>query len=286
VGLIGASIRLNVLLGFYLMALFMMIAVLAGSLYIALFFIVCSEILLTWRPVPKLGPASYVGPTPPSSWQGGIRFFRWFELLRSYWSLAVGAVVFTLFIGFFIIEVSPPTLGTANYAVGAIIAGWLVTRPVWYPVLRKAIGQSLQGVKKQVATNAAAVVVGAEGIDVVQKVSVIGGPARGPWDFHVGFAEIDELRMLSPMEAQTYWQTMEQYDPTLTVRAAMELYRYLKGELPRPSIYQWVSAAAHLLIRGPSVLYLLAFADESGPAAITAWQAWRAAHATPAIPSA
>lgn len=288
VGLVSTSLRLNVLFGFYLMALFMLLAVLVGSLVMALFIIVCSELLLTWRPTPALGPASFVGPTP-AGWQNPIKVMRWFVLVRDYWHLVTGAVIFTVFIGFFLFVIRPPSVGPANYEVGALVAAWLLTRPLWYPVLRKAIGRSLSGVKQDLSKSAAAVVVGADGIDVVQPVHVIGtaDPARqGPWVFHVTYAEIDELRLLSPMEAQTYWQTMQEYDPTLTVRAAMEMYRYLKGELPRPTIYQYLAAGAHLLVRSPSVLYLLAYADETGPAAIAAWQAWRAAHATPVLPAA
>ena len=101
---------------------------------------------------------------------------------------------------------------------------------------------------------------------------------------HVTFAEIDELRMMDAMNAQAYWQTMREYDPTLSTRMASELYQCLMGQLPRPSIYENISDGEHLLIRSPSVLYLIAWADESGPPAIAAWQAWRAAHGTPAAP--
>lgn len=288
VGLIRADLRLNQLFGFYLMALFMLLAFVVGSVYAALFIIVCSELLLTWRPTPALGPESFVGPTP-AGWQNPIKVMRWFVLVRDYWHMVTGAVIFTVFMGFFLVVARPSQLGPGNYEVGAVVAAWLLTRPLWYPVLRKLIGRSLKGVKQDLSRSAAAVVVGADGIDVVQPVHVIGtaDPARqGPWVFHITFAEIDELRMLSPMEAQTYWQTMAGYDPTLDVRAAYEMYRYLKGELPRPTIYQYMAAGAHLLIRSPSVLYLLAYADETGPAAIAAWQAWRAAHASPAMPAA
>jgi hypothetical protein len=157
---------------------------------------------------------------------------------------------------------------------------------VWYRPLRALLDQSLKGVKKEMSKGAASVIIGADGLDIVQPVTTIGGPPREPWDFHVDFAEIDELRMLGAMDAQAYWQTMQTYDPTLIARQAFELYQYLQGKLPRPSIYQNISAGQHLLIRSPSVLYLLAWEDESGPLAIAAWQAWRATHGTPAAPSA
>jgi hypothetical protein len=131
---------------------------------------------------------------------------------------------------------------------------------------------------------ATSVLIGADGLDIVQNGISIGGPRRGPRAFHVTFAEIDELRMMDAMNAQAYWQTMKEYDPTLSTRMASELYQCLKGQLPRPSIYENISDGEHLLIRSPSVLYLIAWADESGPPAIAAWQAWRAAHGTPVAP--
>jgi hypothetical protein len=286
VGLIRTGQRLTTLFGFYVFALFMVIAFLTGSLTVALFMIVVAEtVIYFWRPAPALGPASYSGPTP-AGWQTPIRLMRGYELVSGCWSLAAGAVLVTVIFGAIFIGGSPWALGRASYTVGVIVAGWLLTRPLWYRPLRALLDQSLKGVKKEMSKGAASVLIGADGLDIVQHVTTIGGPPRGPWNFHINFAEIDELRMLDAMDAQAYWQTMQTYDPTLSARQAFELYQYLQGKLPRPSIYQNISAGQHLLIRSPSVLYLLAWEDESGPLAIAAWQAWRATHGTPATPSA
>lgn len=174
-------------------------------------------------------------------------------------------MIATVIFGAIFIGGSPWALGRANYTVGAVVALWLLTRPVWYRPLRALLDQSLKGVKKEMSKSAASVLVGADGLDIVQHVTTIGGPPRGLWDFHVTFAEVDELRMLDAMNAQAYWQTMQAYDPTLIARQAFEMYQYLQGKLPRPSIYENISAGEHLLIRSPSVLYLLGYADETGP---------------------
>ena len=286
VGLIRTGQRLTTLLGFYLFALFMIMAFLAGSLAAALFIIVCAEsVVYFWRPAPTLGAASYRGPMP-AGWQTPIRLMMGYELVSGCWSAAVAALIATVLFGVIFIGGSPWKLQPANFLVGAIVAGWLVTRPLWYRPLRALLDQSLKGVKKEVSKGAASVLVGADGLDIVQNVTQIGGPPHGPWDFQVTFAEIDELRMMDAMNAQAYWQTMQEYDPTLGARMAYELYQYLKGQLQRPSIYENISAGEHLLIRSPNVLYLIAWADESGPPAIAAWQAWRAVHGTPVSPSA
>lgn len=283
-GLLRTGQRLITLVAFYVFALFMVIAFLAGSLAVALFVIVFAETAVyLWRPAPALGSASYIDPTP-AGWRTPIRLLRGYELVSSCWNAAIIAVIASVIFGAVFIGGSPWKLGRDNYLVGAVVALWLLTRPLWYKPLRALLDQSLKRVEKGMPKSAASVLVGSDGLDVVQNITTIGGPPRGPWDFHVTFAEIDEVRTMDAMNAQAYWRTMQEYDPTLSVRAANELYQYLKGQLQRPSIYENISAGEHLLIRSPSVLYLIASADESGPAAIAAWQAWRAAHGTPAAP--
>ena len=284
VGLIKTGVRLMTLVGFYVFALFMIMAFLAGSLAAALFIIVCAEsVVFFWRPAPALGLASYSAPMP-AGWQTPIRLLRGYELVSGCWSAAVISVIATVLFGAVFIGGSPWKLGQANYVVGAVVALWLLTRALWYRPLRALLDQSLKGVKKEMSKGAASVLVGADGLDIVQNVSTIGGPPRGPWDFHVTFAEIDELRMMDAMDAEAYWQTMQTYEPTLIARQAYELYEYLQGKLARPSIYANINVGKHLLIRSPSMLYLVASADESGSPAIAAWQAWRAVHGTPAAP--
>jgi hypothetical protein len=221
----------------------------------------------------------------PAGWQTQIRLLRGYELVSGCSSAVAVSLIATVLFGAVFIGGSPWKLGQANYVVGAVVALWLLTRPLWYRPLRALVDQLLKGVKKEMSKGATSVLVGADGLDIVRNVIRIGGPPRRPWDFHVTFAEIDELRMMDAMNAQAYWRTMQKYDPTLSARMASELYQCVKGELPRPSIYENISDGEHLLIRSPSVLYLIAWADESGPPAIAAWQAWRAAHGTPAAPA-
>jgi hypothetical protein len=227
VGLIRTGVRLMTLIGFYVFVLFMILAFLAGSLEVALFIIVCAEaVVFFWRPAPALGPTSYIDPTP-AAWRTPIRLLRGYELVSGCWSAAVISVIATVLFGAVFIGGSPWKLGQANYVVGAVVALWLLTRPLWYRPLRTLLDRLLKGVKKEMSKGAASVLVGPDGLDIVQNISSIGGPPRGPWDFHVTFAEIDELRMMDAMNAQAYWRTMQEYDPSLVARMANELYQYL-----------------------------------------------------------
>lgn len=86
-GFIRTGVRLMTLIAFYVFALFMVIAFLAGSLAVALFIIVCAEAaVFFWRPAPALEPASYIDPTP-AGWQTPIRLLGG----GTSWSAVAGA---------------------------------------------------------------------------------------------------------------------------------------------------------------------------------------------------
>ena len=276
-GLISAERRGNVLLGFYVIGAFMLITVFAGSVVGLPFLIVMAEFLFAfWRPTPKLGPASYNAPTP-AGLETAVGLARGYQLLIGCWSLAVGFVVVTALYGFALIVIRPKSFGTSNWVVVFVIAAWLISRWVWAPPLYRAVGNSFKGVGKELAGGGPAVRIGADAFDIDFKVQQVGGgsPAR-PWVFHFLFAELDEVRMLDSNDAQAYWQSMAQYDVTVGARAAWELFQFAQGKLPRPTIYQQLGMGDHLLLRGPTLLYLFGVFDGSGPAAVAAWQQWRA----------
>jgi hypothetical protein len=278
-GLISAERRMNLVFGFYVIALFLLVDVFAGSVAGLLLLVVMAEILFTlWRPTPKLGPTSYQPPMP-AGWEMPVRLLRGYELVSGCWSLVVGFVVVTAFFGFVLFVMRPKSFGTGNWVVLAVIAIWLITRWVWAPPLYRAIARQIKGVGKELAQGGPTVTIGADGFDIDFKVQRIGGGApRRPWVFHLAFAELDEVRTLDSNDAQAYWQSMEQYDPTLLARAAYELYRTAQGQIARPSIYQQLGVGNHLLMRGPTVLYLFGVFDETGPAVVAAWQQWRTVH--------
>lgn len=285
--LIGAGRRLTLWVGYYLIALFAIVAFLTGSVAAALFLIVISEILLLfWRPTPSLETGSYNDPTP-AGWQAAIRVMRWYELLKGCWSAAAVAVVSTVVIGIIIVSIATHNrpIGAANYAVLVLFGAWLLTRQRWSPPLMRTIRKSMQGVQKELSRGSPLVRVGTDGIDIDLHMTTIGSaPKRSGSVFSVGFAELSEVRTLGPNEAQAYWQSMQQYDPTVTARAGWELYKFVAGKVARPYIFEQLAFGTHLLVRGPTVLYLIGNSDESGPAAVAAWQAWQARQAALAVP--
>jgi len=279
VRLIRAENRVQRWFLYYVLAFFGVVAALTGAAAVALFVIAVGELIMSlWRPMPKLAAPSYTAPGASSSWGTPIRVLRLYLLIREFGSLAWGFVLLTAFLGVFVVLLHPTSLGASNLVVIGMFVLYFGTRPLWYAPARRLLGRMFKGVKTDLARGGPQVRLVGDGIDVIQPVIVLNGP-RGNWLWHVAFAEIDEMRTLWALDAQAYWGSMTAYDPSLGLRAAYELNQYLLGKTPRPTIYQYLAAGLHLLVRGPSVLYLLAYADQTGPAAISAWEQWRAAQA-------
>jgi hypothetical protein len=278
---VGLERRLSLAFGFYVVALFSIVGILAGSVVVALFMIVVGEMLFSfWRPTPRLGQANYNTPAGPA-WQTPITLIRWYVVIRTAGGLAFGAVIVTVFMGFFIFVAMKPTgFGPANYTVLALMVAWLASRWFWAPPLMRWIGRSMSGVGKP---GVAPIQVGVDGLNILPAQNAGGGQVPV---IQLGYGEIDEMRMLSWLDATAYWQSVAQYDPTLPARASWELVRFLQGQAPRPSILMYDGQGMNLLIRGPQVLYLMGWADQTGPSAIASWQAWRASHAQQAAPTA
>jgi hypothetical protein len=278
-GLISAERRMQLLFGFYFIALFMVVMTLAGSVEGAIFLIVvCELIFALWRPTPKLGRDSYLPPIP-AGWQTPVRLLMGYQIISGCWSLVWGGLVSTVVFGIIIFAMKPSSFEARNWTVVAVIAVWLITRWVWAPPLYRAIARQLKGVGKELAGGGPDLRIGPDGFDIDFKVRQIGGgPRVRPFVFHLPFTDLDEVRTMDSNDAQAYWQSMEQYDPTLTARAASEIFQFMTGKLARPSIYQQLGVSSHVLMRGPTLLYLFGVYDESGPAAVAAWQQWRTAH--------
>ena len=123
--------------------------------------------------------------------------------------------------------------------------------------------------------------VGRDGIDIDLNVQGLFFAPKQGWVFSVGFAELTEARTLTAVEAEAHLHAMLEHDPSLSARMADQLTAFINSQLPRPSFFQYQAAGTHLMVRGPGVLYVVGDADQTGPAAVAAWQAWRAAHAAP-----
>jgi hypothetical protein len=158
----------------------------------------------------------------------------------------------------------------------------------WHPYatmtarLRVVLAEDSYLVREGVA--ATALVDRLEGVDIDLRPSIIGPAPRRSFRFSVGFAELDEVRMMDGLTAQGYMASMAQYDPSFSVRMESELLRFVTDQKFRPSLLPplW-GIGTQLLLRSSTLFYMVGNADQFGPAAVAAFEAWRAAH--PALPT-
>lgn len=282
---IATARRLTHWAAYYVIGLLSVVVFLLGDLGYAILLILVTEVVaFFWRPTPRLGPSSYSAPTP-AAWQTPIRAVRWFEILSGCWATAGAALLatvgFVIFVIVFIVLIASRhlSLGLLNVAVAVLIAGWLLTRPLWRPALMQSLGQSSQGLRRTLSQWAPAVYVTADGFDVDFKTLIVGLVGRRHRLAHIAFTELDDVRTLAWIDAEAYAQALTTSDATLWPRMVWEFGRFMQGKLPRPSVFIEPSIGAHLLLHGPTLLYLIGQGDAWAPGAVAAWEAWRATQA-------
>jgi hypothetical protein len=282
---VGAERRLAIWFARYAIALIALVLFVAGDILFALLLIVLSEVLfLSLRPRPQFGAPTY-RPPAPDQWQTPITVLRWTSLISSVWAIVTGALVLTIASVIVIVVLAVigwhHGLGASNFSVLALFGVWLLTRPLWIAPLRRALRVEAT---RQLAPHMATLHVGTDGVEVDMRPAFI---RRAPesYRFTVGFAELDEVRIMDGLTAQAYWGSMGQYDPTISIRMQWELLHFVADQKARPSILGLIGFGTHLLLRGSTVLYLIGNADPFAVDALTAWQAWRAAHPAPATPT-
>jgi hypothetical protein len=282
---VGAERRLAIWFARYAIALIALVLFVAGDVVYALLLIVLSEVLfLSLRPRPKFDASTY-RPPAPDQWQTPITVLRWTSLIGSVWTIVTGALLLTIasivVIVILVVIGWHRGLGVSNFAVLALFCLWLLTRPLWIAPLRRALRVEAT---RQLAPHMATLHVGTDGVEVDMRPAFI---RRAPesYRFWVGFAELDEVRIMDGLTAQAYWGAMSQYDPTIGMRMQWELFHFVADQKARPSILGLIGFGTHLLLRSSTVLYLIGNADPFAVDALTAWQAWRAAHPAPATPT-
>jgi len=289
--LIGAEQRLNRWLGIYAVGVFGVICFVAGLVPETILLIAVAEaFLLLWRPKPALGPSAF-RPPAPEQWQAPIAAFRWIELVGSFRSIAqaclllgVATVALVIVVPVVVIRAWPFRLGLPNFLVLILFGAWLGTRPFWITPLRQALKGSATVQLSQLLTTMSLV---PDGVAIDLRPINIGQFRARQQVFSVAFGELDEVRAMDGLAAQGYQLAVEQYDPTLAARVAWELFRFLSGQIPRPTLCVGVvGLGTHVLMRSSTLLYLIGNADQTAPAIVAAWQAWRNAHQTPATTQA
>jgi hypothetical protein len=284
---VGAERRISIWLAWYAIGLVALILIVAGDVLFAPFLIVVSEVIfITLRRQPKFSASTYKPPAP-AQWQPPITALRWAGIAGNAWAIGTAALALTvaslIVLVILIVMGFNHRLGVANLIVFALLVAWLSTRPLWIAPLRRALKV---GAANQLGPYLTTVNVGTDGVEVDLRPLMFGRAPRRSYRFYVGFEELDEVRTMDGLTAQGYALSMEQYDPTFTVRAAWEIAHFGLDQNARPSLINMWGIGANLLLRSSTLLYMVGNADQFGPAAVAAWQAWRTTHPVPATPTA
>jgi hypothetical protein len=284
---VGAERSISIWLAWYAVGLVALVLIALGDLLFALFLIVVTEVIfITLRPQPKFSASTYAPPAP-AQWQAPITALRWAGIAGNAWAIGTAALFLTVatlvVLVIFIILGFHHWLGVANFIVFAVFVAWLSTRPLWIGPLRRALKV---GAANRLGQYLATLNVGTDGVEVDLRPLTFGLTLKRTYRFNVGFGELDEVRMMDGLTAQGYMLSMEQYDPTFTVRTAAELVHFSLDQKARPSLISMLGIGTHLLLRSSTLLYMVGNADQFGPAAVAAFQAWRAAHPVAPTPTA
>jgi hypothetical protein len=284
---VGAQRSISIWLAWYAIGFFALVLIAFGDVLFAPFLIVVSEIIfITLRRQPKFSASTY-RPPAPAQWQRPITALRWAGIAGNAWAIVTGALTLTvatlIVLVILIVMGFHRWLGVANFIVFALIVAWLSTRPLWIAPLRRALKV---GAANQLGPYLATVNVATDGVEIDLRPLMFGRTPKRSYRFYVGFEELDEVRTMDGLTAQGYALSMEQYDPTFTVRAAWEIAHFGMDQKARPSLINMWGVGANLLLRSSTLLYMVGNADQFGPAAVAAWQAWRTTHPVPATPTA
>jgi hypothetical protein len=279
--LLGAAQNAKRWLILYAVGLFLVVAFLSAQPLVALGMIVLAELVLyLMRPGLGLDQGAL---QPPAMLQTPIAILGWYELLTGCWGLIVGSFIITIFFGIFTVLLWPHHLGPVNFAVLGIVGLWLASRPLWVGRLPKSL--NAEAVKATMPRYMGSVTVLPDHLEIDVWSPAL-GIAQHRYAVSVGFAELDEVRMLDATSAQGYWASMLRYDPSIGGRADWDVYRLVTGQTTRPTVLNLSVPGSSLLMRSSALLYLIGGADQFGPPAVAAWESWRAAHPAPVQPTA
>jgi len=96
------------------------------------------------------------------------------------------------------------------------------------------------------------------------------------YEFPVGFDELDEVRVLTYAEADALVRYRIGPNVDLGLRQVGDLYRYVKGEISRPSVFARVATnRPNVLLKGPAIFYLISFGNEDHEELIRVFQDFR-----------
>lgn len=179
-------------------------------------------------------------------------FFQFYDILIA----GLGIIVILVLLAGEVYELSRfPRIFSLNIIMFA--AAFLV-----YAVMRKRLSSGGTSLSKKLLKGFPAYTLTGDGI-TIKLVTMWNKKRPDPPPVHIRFDEIDQLEVFTYPEAEAFLKYKVGPDLDLVARQTKDFMRYVKGEIPRPSVYAFGGSGStsgrRVLIRGSGLFYMVTF---------------------------
>ncbi|WHH56930.1 hypothetical protein [Petroclostridium sp. X23] len=180
--------------------------------------------------------------------------------------------VFMVFFAFGVHELwyAPKVLSSHVLFVAITVISYLVTRKQLRSVWEKFVNWFRRGMPTYELAE--------DGI-IINLVTMMNKKDAQPPPVYIRFDEIDELRVLTFVEVEAFKKYNIGPDIELSIRQSVDIARYIKLEIARPSVYTFTAGSSgdcNVFIRGPELFYLIAFETDNVFDLVEAYDAYKA----------
>jgi hypothetical protein len=145
-----------------------------------------------------------------------------------------------------------------------------------YFAIRKALKRIAKGVARKFRKGLPTYQLTADGV-LIKLFTMASKKHPDPAPVYIRFDEVDELRVFTFTEAQAFLKYNIGPDLDLGRRQVTDTAAYLKGEIPRPSVYTFGSARSDcVFIRGAELFYLIVFDTDDVTDLLEAYRSFKA----------
>jgi hypothetical protein len=177
----------------------------------------------------------------------------------------------------FLLTLSLHELWYAPKAVTVKIICYVVTLVIFFLTRKKIEGLSVS-LNRKIERGLPTYTLTQDGV-IIKLVTMWNKKHPDPIPVHIRFDEIDDLQVLTYLEADSFLQYNIGPDLNLGLQQTKDLAKYVKGEISRPGVYAFGGAGSsgsnRVLIRGPQLFYMLTFDNDDGSNLVRAYRSYK-----------
>lgn len=147
-----------------------------------------------------------------------------------------------------------------------------------YIAMRKRLASQGASIEKRLRSGNPTYTLTGDGV-TIKLVTMWNKKRPGPPPVHIRFDEIEQLEVFTYTEADAFLKYKVGPDLKLGARQTRDYMRYVKGEIPRPSVFAFGGAGGtngkRVLIRGPELFYMVTFDTDDVSDLIEAFQSYK-----------